>query len=435
MNDVTSPLGMLKGKPLSYFNALTKGYLQDPQNFQVSLGQSPQNFVVTIRPSTKVRILHNLFSVNTDPDTDASSTVVGIYGVNKVAPFKTITATGAVQALVPPRRVGSKKDQELRLPSSIQFAIVESADQFRDLVGDEDGEVVEELSKLPSSHFIHPQVFLDLEGKREWEVSDLACKIISLYEQDEEESDDDEDQEGPRNLSGVHQLLTFLWAAAKTCRNPVTLKEIPEEGYVTSICERKALAISNGPPGVIEGPQPQQGAARAAALAESQRLTSAKVLNLTKSSEAYTKQISKDDSSKSALSCLSPDQSALFNLLTSDNFETCGTPNLNDFTSKLTESRQGPHASHKHRQASDQPLGGIHQRQKSPPVPLLGIPCTRRQPRTRQHDEPPVRPPSRTAKVRRQEQCSHRQHESNVRGENLGRRLDQAVHQKAVLLT
>jgi hypothetical protein len=68
---------------------------------------------------------------------------------------------------------------------------------------------------------------------------------------------------------------------------------MPEEGCVTLICERKALATSNGPPGVMEGPQPQQeGAAHAAALAESQRLTSVMVLNLTKSSEACTKQIS-----------------------------------------------------------------------------------------------------------------------------------------------
>jgi hypothetical protein len=147
MNDVTSPLGMLKGKPLSYFNALTKGHLQDPQKLQVSLGQVLQNFVVTIGPSTKIRILHNLFSVNTDPDTDALSTIVGIHGVNKVAPFKTITAAGAVQALVPPRRVGSKKDQDLRLPSSIQFVIVESADQFRDLVRDEDAALTSSIPK------------------------------------------------------------------------------------------------------------------------------------------------------------------------------------------------------------------------------------------------------------------------------------------------
>jgi hypothetical protein len=83
MNDVTSPRGMLRGKPLSYFNALTKGYLQDPRNFQVSLGQFPQNFVVTIGPSTKVRILHNLFSVNTDPDTKASSTLLESMGSTK----------------------------------------------------------------------------------------------------------------------------------------------------------------------------------------------------------------------------------------------------------------------------------------------------------------------------------------------------------------
>jgi hypothetical protein len=93
MNDVSSPLRMLKEKPLSYFDTLTKNYLQDPQRFQVNLRQFPQNFVVMTGPSTKVRILHGLFSVSTDPDSDAS-TVVGIYGANKVA--------GAVQALVPP---------------------------------------------------------------------------------------------------------------------------------------------------------------------------------------------------------------------------------------------------------------------------------------------------------------------------------------------
>jgi hypothetical protein len=343
-NDVTSPLGMLKGKPLSYFDALTKGCLQDPQKFQVSLGQFPQNFAVTIGPSTKVRILHNLFSVNTDPDTDASSTVVGICGVNKVSPFKTITPAGAVQAPVPPGVWGARRRTK-------NFAFPAASNSLSRRAPIKSG--TWSGTEIPSSHFIHPQVFLDLEGKREWEASDLVHKIISLYEQDEEESDDVEDEEGPRNLSGVHQLLTFLWAAAKTCRNPVTLKEIPEEGHVTSICERKALAMSNGgPPGAMEGPQPQQGAAQAAALAESQRLTSAMVLNLTKSSEACTKQISKDNSSKSALSCLSPDQAALFNLLTSDDFETYETPDLNDFMSKLTQSRDPMRAMNMVRQAT-----------------------------------------------------------------------------------
>jgi hypothetical protein len=48
------------------------------------------------------------------------------------------------------------------------------------------------------------------------------------------------------------------------------------------------------------------------------------VLNLTKSLEACTKQSLKDDSLKSALSPLSPNQSALFNLLTADDFEVHG---------------------------------------------------------------------------------------------------------------
>jgi hypothetical protein len=76
------------------------------------------------------------------------------------------------------------------------------------------------------------------------------------------------------------------------------------------------------------------------------------VLNLAKSSKAYTKQISKDDSSKSALSRLSPGQSVLFNLLTVDDFETYGTPDLNDFTSKLTKGRDPMRATNMVRQST-----------------------------------------------------------------------------------
>ena len=91
---------------------------------------------MTAGPSTKVRIIHSLFRVNTDPDFDASLTVVGgVYaGVNTVAPFKTITATGQVHT------VWSLPGNHFAYPAgSIQFAIVVSTDQFKDLVGDYEG--------------------------------------------------------------------------------------------------------------------------------------------------------------------------------------------------------------------------------------------------------------------------------------------------------
>ena len=63
------------------------------------------------------------------------------------------------------------------------------------------------------------------------------------------------------------------------------------------------------------------------------------ILNLTKLSKAYVRQITKDDSTKSALSCLALNQAVLFNLLTADDFNVDGTPDLNAFTTKLTKSR------------------------------------------------------------------------------------------------
>lgn len=63
MDDISSPLRLLRKKLLSSFDALTRNYLQDSQKFQVNLGQFPQrNFVVTIGSSSKVRITYERFS-------------------------------------------------------------------------------------------------------------------------------------------------------------------------------------------------------------------------------------------------------------------------------------------------------------------------------------------------------------------------------------
>jgi hypothetical protein len=117
----------------------------------------------------------------------------------------------------------------------------------------------------------------------------------------------------------------------------VTLREIPEVGEVTALCTRKASALEPSSSKANKDSIHQIGGEEAAA--ESRRLTEAMVLNLNRSSEAYVKQISKDDSTKSSLSRLAPDQAALFKLLTAENFEVDGTPELNAFTTKLTESR------------------------------------------------------------------------------------------------
>lgn len=85
-----------------------------------------------------------------------------------------------------------------------------SANQLRDLVGGDDGKEIDELAKLPSSHFIPLQIFLDLEEKRrEWEASsNLGYKLIYLHE--EEDDSDKKDEDGPRSIHVIYQLLNFL---------------------------------------------------------------------------------------------------------------------------------------------------------------------------------------------------------------------------------
>jgi hypothetical protein len=66
------------------------------------------------------------------------------------------------------------------------------------------------------------------------------------------------------------------------------------------------------------------------------------VLNLNKVSDAYIRQITKDDSMKSALSRLAPNhQASLLNLLTSENFEVDGTPDLHTFSPPPSSLRAG----------------------------------------------------------------------------------------------
>jgi hypothetical protein len=105
MSDEESPLEVLTGKPFSYFDALTRNFTGDMNRFQVNLGQFHQNFVVTTGTGSKVKVLHDLFSVNVDPDVVGAALVVGIYGANRLAPFKvSLTEAGAHSFFVQTRK-------------------------------------------------------------------------------------------------------------------------------------------------------------------------------------------------------------------------------------------------------------------------------------------------------------------------------------------
>jgi hypothetical protein len=106
-----------------------------------------------------VKVTHGLFSVNSNPEAAGSTTVVGIYGTNRVAPFKAMVASQAVAPLIPLRK-GNKKDTDPELPSLLQFEGATTAKEFTEIAGDS-GKQVEALKGLPNSHFVHPQIFLE----------------------------------------------------------------------------------------------------------------------------------------------------------------------------------------------------------------------------------------------------------------------------------
>jgi hypothetical protein len=70
--------------------------------------------------------------------------------------------------------VGNKKDPGLLLPGLEQFAAVESEEEFTGLIGEAKGMGVgSQSTNYPNSHSIHPQVFLDIKGKRQWEAGKI----------------------------------------------------------------------------------------------------------------------------------------------------------------------------------------------------------------------------------------------------------------------
>jgi hypothetical protein len=114
MKDETPPLGIMRDKPLNYFDILTLNFVGNPNLFQVNLGHFPQNFLVLTGPGSKVRIVHSLFSANANPEsTTSTGTVVGLFGTNKIAPFKVITATLAVLALTHPGEETTRRTPKL----------------------------------------------------------------------------------------------------------------------------------------------------------------------------------------------------------------------------------------------------------------------------------------------------------------------------------
>jgi hypothetical protein len=212
---------------------------------------------------------------------------------------------------------------------------------------------------------------VDVEGKREWDADEFGYKLISIYNKDTGSENEGGDQEPIQDtLKEIYQLLIFLWALlAKQYGSPVTLRETPDVREVISLCDRKSSTLDAGAPsGGSVGSTPDTGA-----IAESRKLAEAMVLNLNRSSELIVKQISTTESSKSSLSRLAPDQATLFKLLTAESFEAEGVPELNEFTTKITQSRDPMTAIKQHGQTGVSRLESGDERSEPSSVPELGL--------------------------------------------------------------
>jgi hypothetical protein len=64
------------------------------------------------------------------------------------------------------------------------------------------------LTTFPNAHFIHPQVVVDVEGKREWDADEFGYRLISIYNEDTGSENKGEDQEPIQDtLKEIYQLL------------------------------------------------------------------------------------------------------------------------------------------------------------------------------------------------------------------------------------
>jgi hypothetical protein len=180
-----------------------------------------ENFLVLPAGGSNVRIIHRCF-VHGDPG--SPTVVVGISGVRRTSPFKTINSNQAVTPFAKPRATRGGGNDIFFVPSMEEFLGCENFSDFKDLTPTEGEFPASPLWGQAQSFWLHPLIFEIAEGSPTQRAANLALAIIealsgNLASKEEMQAED--------RGKEVHNLLLFLWAVEKSLTTKVTLGDPP----------------------------------------------------------------------------------------------------------------------------------------------------------------------------------------------------------------
>jgi hypothetical protein len=150
--------------------------------------------------------------------------VVGILGSRRTSPFKSLNIDQAVKRLLGPKttRTSDPSRDEGWLPTMEEFIGCANADEFKNLVSEEQEFPASELWERAQSFWIHPKIFEILDEnldankpQRAGKIAIEVMKAVSAYSDNEELPEQ------------IHQLMLFLWSIENLRASKVSTTDAP----------------------------------------------------------------------------------------------------------------------------------------------------------------------------------------------------------------
>jgi hypothetical protein len=325
-------LKTIEEKEISIFDTMTRGYLQKPERFVVNVGSHANNFIMLPTTQSSVLLFHHAFLLSHLPEDPPE--VFGILGSRRFLPFKQIATLDSVTNAMTLPTFATRRNK-LTIPTIIQFLEISDSREFENLEGS-DGEPITEIEKLPNSHWVHPAIYMVLNGVRLITAADAATSIIRVLkaeaEPDEGDGSKNENRPVTQNARNAQSLLVFLWAVAKGYSRSVQLIDPPDSNF---ICDRFSYILEELDPKSDGSNQANTGGAAAQTIqATDPTLMAALLQNVNAMTTQTLQSVEREEKKKSMLSRLTPEAESLFTLLSATDW-TDRKPCMNEFTKKL----------------------------------------------------------------------------------------------------
>jgi hypothetical protein len=124
------------------------------------------------------------------------------------------------------RTTRGQQEAKRFIPSIDQFYDVNTEINLKNLEGEDTGEEIDLLTTWPNSLWVHPSIFVALNGVKHTTAAEAALAIISLLTN----ADDDEAtaETLEEDAKDSYRLLIYLWVCCQGFTHPIVLADSPD---------------------------------------------------------------------------------------------------------------------------------------------------------------------------------------------------------------